>query len=66
MVKRKSSEKKEPSAIEYHTHNIKHHSPVIELQNIYKIYKMGENEVAAIKNMSLKVYKGEFLAIIGK
>ena len=39
--------------------------PVIELQNVWKIYKMGEEEVAALGGVSLKVEKGEFLIIVG-
>lgn len=38
---------------------------LIEVKNIKKEYKMGEEKVAAIKDISLKVKEGEFIAIIG-
>ena len=40
--------------------------PLVELENIYKIYYMGDNEVHALDGISLKIEKGEFVAIIGK
>ncbi len=39
--------------------------PIVEIKNVWKIYKMGEIEVPAIKNISLKIYENEFVAIIG-
>ena len=41
-------------------------APLIEFKDIYKIYKMGDNEVHAIDGISLTVEKGEFLAIVGQ
>lgn len=41
-------------------------TPLIEFRDVYKIYKMGDNEVHAIDGISMKVYKGEFLAIVGQ
>jgi putative ABC transport system ATP-binding protein len=38
---------------------------LIEARNVRKEYDMGEEKVEAIKNMSLKVKEGEFIAIIG-
>lgn len=38
---------------------------IIELDDVWKIYKMGEVEVPALKGMSLKVKPGEFLALMG-
>jgi len=38
---------------------------LIETRNVRKEYSMGEEKVEAIKNMSLKVKEGEFIAIIG-
>ncbi|MBU0666132.1 MAG: ABC transporter ATP-binding protein [Nanoarchaeota archaeon] len=38
---------------------------MIELDNVWKTYKMGTVEVHALRGMSLKVKKGEFLAIMG-
>lgn len=40
-------------------------SIIIELKNVWKIYKMGEVEVPAIRGLNLKVKKGEFLSIMG-
>lgn len=38
---------------------------MIELKNVSKTYKMGDVYVNALKNVSLKIEQGEFLAIIG-
>ncbi|MCL2462629.1 MAG: ABC transporter ATP-binding protein [Defluviitaleaceae bacterium] len=38
---------------------------VIEIQNIYKIYKQGELDVRALNNVSLTVAPKEFVAIMG-
>ena len=38
---------------------------LIELTDIYKIYKMGEEEVRALNGVSLQVKTGEFVAIMG-
>lgn len=38
---------------------------LIEAKNVRKEYKMGEEKVEAIKNMSLKIKEGEFISIIG-
>lgn len=40
-------------------------APVIELQNIAKVYQMGEVEVHALRGVSLEVTAGEMLAIMG-
>lgn len=40
--------------------------PLIELRNIYKIYQMGDTEVRAADGVSLTVYAGEFVAIVGQ
>ena len=41
-------------------------APLIEFKDIYKIYHMGDTEVHAIDGISLSVYKGEFVAIVGQ
>ena len=41
-------------------------TPLIELRNICKVYRMGSEEVRANDGISLTVYKGEFVAIVGK
>ncbi len=38
---------------------------MIELKKVNKIYKMGKIDVHALKNVSLKIEAGEFVAIIG-
>lgn len=40
--------------------------PLIELIDIYKIYRMGNTEVRANDGINLKIYPGEFVAIVGK
>lgn len=40
--------------------------PLVELKDVYKIYKMGDSEVHALDGISLTINKGEFVAIIGK
>lgn len=41
-------------------------SELINLQNIYKIYNSGENEVRALDGINLKIEENEFVAIIGQ
>jgi putative ABC transport system ATP-binding protein len=38
---------------------------VIELKNVSKVYQMGEVEVTALRNVSIKVKRGEFVVIMG-
>ncbi len=38
---------------------------VLELENIWKIYKMDSVEVPAVKGINLKITEGEFVAVIG-
>lgn len=38
---------------------------IIKLENVWKIYQMGEVEVNALKGVSLDIYQGEFVAITG-
>src|SRR3989337_143609 len=38
---------------------------IIELQDTWKIYKMGEVEVPALKGVSVEIKKGDFVAIMG-
>ncbi len=38
---------------------------VIEAKDLKKIYKMGEIEVHALDGVSLDIYKGEMVAIMG-
>ena len=39
---------------------------LIELQDIYKIYQMGDTEVRALDGVSLTIKRGEFVAIVGQ
>lgn len=38
---------------------------LIELENVWKIYQMGQVKVPALKGVSIKIKKGDFVAIIG-
>ena len=38
---------------------------LLEVSNLSKIYQMGEVTVPAVKNVGLKVYRGEFIVILG-
>src|SRR3989338_4521061 len=38
---------------------------VIRLEDVWKIYKMGEVEVQALRGLTLDIKKGEFVAIMG-
>lgn len=38
---------------------------IIKLDNVWKVYKMGEIEVPALRGINLEVNKGEFLAVMG-
>ena len=40
-------------------------STLIEIKDIYKIYRPGENEVHALDGISLTIEEGDFAAIIG-
>jgi putative ABC transport system ATP-binding protein len=39
--------------------------PVIRLENVYKTYDLGEVQVQALRGVSLEVYEGEFVAVMG-
>ncbi len=38
---------------------------IVKLENVSKIYNMGEIEVLALKEISLEIFENEFIAIIG-
>jgi putative ABC transport system ATP-binding protein len=40
--------------------------PLIELKEIYKVYQMGEEEVRANDGVTMTIFRGEFVAIVGK
>ena len=39
--------------------------PIIQVKNLYKIYKVGTNKVYALNGVDFTIYKGEFCAIVG-
>ncbi len=40
--------------------------PIIEAVNLTKVYKMGDTEVHALRGVSLRIWKGEMVSIIGQ
>ena len=38
---------------------------VIQVKDLYKIYRIGENRVRALNGVSLNIYRGEFCCIVG-
>jgi len=38
---------------------------IMELQDVWKIYKMGEVEVPALRGVNIEIRKGDFVAIMG-
>jgi putative ABC transport system ATP-binding protein len=41
-------------------------TPLIEFRELYKIYHMGDTDVHAADGISMKIYPGEFVAIVGQ
>src|SRR3989338_10816758 len=39
--------------------------PILHLENVWKVYKMGEVDVPALKGITIEIKKGDFVAIIG-
>lgn len=39
--------------------------PVIQVKNLYKIYRVGHNKVRALNGVDLEIYRGEFCSIVG-
>src|ERR1700686_2976920 len=39
--------------------------PVIRLENVYKVYDLGEIQVQALRGVTLEVREGEFVAVMG-
>ena len=40
-------------------------NPVIQVKDLYKIYRLGEERVRALNGVDFNIYKGEFCAIVG-
>ena len=43
----------------------KTNNPIIRLRDVWKVYRMGQVEVPALRGVNLEIGKGEFLAIAG-
>ncbi|MFA6981798.1 MAG: ABC transporter ATP-binding protein [Patescibacteria group bacterium] len=41
-------------------------NPVLETKNVTKKYKLGDEEIIALEDVSIKIDRGEFVAIVGK
>ncbi|MBQ9437513.1 MAG: ATP-binding cassette domain-containing protein, partial [Lachnospiraceae bacterium] len=39
--------------------------PVIEVKNLYKIYRLGEERVRALNGVSFTIKRGQFCSIVG-
>ena len=39
--------------------------PVIQVKNLYKIFRVGNSKVRALNGVDLTIYRGEFCAIVG-
>src|SRR2546426_9121191 len=39
--------------------------PLVELRNVSKIYRLGDEEIRALDDVSLDIAEGEFISIIG-
>ena len=44
---------------------MKQDNVIIKLENVWKIYKMGEVEVKALRGVDLEITRGEFVSIMG-
>ena len=38
---------------------------LVEVEDLYKIYKVGDERVRALDGVSFDIYEGEFIAIVG-
>lgn len=41
-------------------------NPVIQTKNVTKVYKLGDTDIGALNGVSIDIYEGEFVAIVGK
>ena len=56
--------KRSPKKVESHSSEPER-KVVIDIQDITKMYRMGEIEVHALRGVTVKIYEGEFLSIMG-
>ena len=47
------------------TEGVCHLEKVIEVRNLYKLYRVGDSAVRALNGVDFEIYKGEFCAIVG-
>lgn len=40
-------------------------TPIIQVKDLYKVYRLGEERVRALNGITVDIYKGEFCAIVG-
>lgn len=40
--------------------------PILKVENVKKVYQIGDNNIEALKGVSLEIDKGDYTAIIGK
>lgn len=45
---------------------IRDEKPLIEIKHVRKVYRMGEEKVVALDDISLNIYKGEIICFLGK
>lgn len=57
--KAKESENKKPE------NGVGGRVPMIQVKNLYKVYKVGDSKVYALGGVDFTIYKGEFCAIVG-
>jgi putative ABC transport system ATP-binding protein len=48
-----------------HPETARNGGPVIKVDNLHKIYEMGDTKVHALRGISLEIRRGEFVAIMG-
>lgn len=51
--------------LEQATHASEKQDAVISIQNVHRIYELGENRVHALRGINLEIGRGEFVAIMG-
>ncbi|MDK2964434.1 MAG: putative transport system ATP-binding protein [Lacrimispora sp.] len=44
---------------------VENRTPMIQVKNLYKVYKVGDTKVYALNGVDFTIYKGEFCAIVG-